>query len=177
MATLSGGDITALVCSTWNISDAPGRPAYPGDHSDHKRRAAPHASADSRSPAMERPAIVRRTPTLPPGTGLQPSEPCTREGLRLPQSGGRRLSRQTPQRSGYFGPKQTPGVVGSDVSCDQRIARRKTRTQEGVTWLTHLSRISGPSPVWVATDLWMVDPRAGAARAKMAWASGIKPAF
>lgn len=182
MATLYGGDIMVLVCSTWNISDAPGRPAcLPRGHSDHKRRAAPHASADSRSPARAPPWNARplRGGLRSCRSGQAPSRPTphAREGLRLPQSGGRRLSRQTPQRLGCFGRKRTPGVVGGDGPCDQRIARRKTRTQEGVTWLTHLSRISGPSPVWVATDLWMVDPRAGAARAKMAWASGIKPAF
>ena len=183
MATLSGGDITALVCFTWNISDAPGRPAYPGGL--FRSQAARGATRvrelpqPGPSPARKRPAVAWRAPILPPQAGQDFNRPTphVRGGLRLPQSGSQRLSRQTSRRSGCFGRKRTPGVVGGDGPCDQRITRRKTRTQEGFTWLTHSSRISGPSPVWVATGLWMPDPRTGTARAKMAWASGIKPAF
>ena len=147
MATLYGGDILALVCSTWNISDASERPAYLGAipiTSGTRHRTHPRAPVARPEPRHETP--------------------------------GRCVAGFDPP-GGTFGPQEPMEITRGDGPCGQRIARRKTRTQEGFTCLTHSSRISGPSPVWVATGLWMPDPRAGAARAKMAWASGIKPAF
>ena len=77
MATLSGGDIRALVCSTWNIQEASERPAYPGGP--FRSQAARGTtrirglSQPGPSPAMERPAVAWRAPILPPRTGLQPA--------------------------------------------------------------------------------------------------------
>ncbi len=183
MATLYGGDITSLVCSTWNISDAPGRPAYPGGAvpitsraRHHTRPRTPAARPEPRHGTPGR-CVAGSDPAAPGGPGLQPADTPRPRRSPPPASGGRQLSRQTPQRAGCFGPKQTPGVARCDGPRDQRIAGRKTRTQEGFTRLTHSSRISDPSPVWVATGLWMPGPRTRTARAKMAWASGIKPAF
>ena len=160
----------------------PGKACLPRGHSDHKRRAAPHASADSRSPARAppwnaRPLRGRLRSCRPRRAGLQPAD--TPRPRRSPPPTIWRPTAFPPDTAalGVFRVETDSRVVGGYGSCDQRIVRRKTRTQEGFTWLTHSSRISGPSPVWVATGLWMADPRTGTARAKMAWASGIKPAF
>ena len=77
MATLYGGDILALVCSTWNISDASERPAYLGAipiTSGARHRTHPRTPATRHEPRHETPGRgVADSDPAAPRTGLQPA--------------------------------------------------------------------------------------------------------